>query len=383
MYRIPVAVVLAALTVAITPAATPATAVAATPATQVEAASGWQVSFRGGARTHLADLAATGPADAWAAGRRETKQRDPRTGSPVMAPLIRHWNGRGWTEFASPGGPLREISLIEASSPANVWIAGAGADRSVLSRWDGRRWRLMGSGRTTITDLDVSDGERTWIVGRDDRTRGAFFKRYHRGRWTSLPAPASLREVSVRTPEDIWGWGPSAVMRWDGRSWQPVALPAVAVPAAAEPAFGPVRVRYDAVLAAANGEVWIAAGFQQGDWTQPGAVLLHRRGGTWEQLRLPGDRVTTLSGDGSGGVYAATTRESITATPDGQDPYAYTTLSVDALRYAGGVLTRQSVTPPATGFEWADLVAVPRTGWALAAGFAWKPPQGDVIFRNS
>lgn len=54
-----------------------------------------------------------------------------------------------------------------------------------------------------------------------------------------------------------------------------------------------------------------------------------------------------------------------------------------ALRYAGGVLTRQSVTPPATGFAWTDLVAVPRTGSALAAGFAWKPPQGDVIFRSS
>ncbi|MEV4576463.1 hypothetical protein AB0K16_24760 [Nonomuraea jabiensis] len=74
-------------------------------------------------------------------------------------------------------------------------------------------------------------------------------------------------------------------MRWDGKAWHPVALPAVAVPAAALPAYGPVRVRYDAVLAAANGDVWIAAGFQQGDWTQPGAVLLHRRGGTCEQLR--------------------------------------------------------------------------------------------------
>ncbi|MGW6495126.1 hypothetical protein [Nonomuraea angiospora] len=367
MYRIPVAVVLAALTMV----------------TPVQADSGWQVAFRGGARTYVADLAATGPADAWAAGRRETRKLDPRTGSPVTAPLIRHWNGRQWTEFPGPGGPLREISLIEASSPADVWIAGSTGARSVLSRWDGRRWRLMGSGRTTITDLDVPDGGHAWVVGRDDRTRGVFFKRYHGGRWTSLPAPASLREISVRTAGEIWGWGPSAVMRWDGKAWHPVALPAVAVPAAAQPAYGPVRVRYDAVLAAANGDVWIAAGFQQGDWPQPGAVLLHRRGGTWEQLRLPADRVTTLSGDGSGGVYAATTRQSITATPDGQDPYAYTTLSVDALRYAGGVLTRQSVTPPATGFEWTDLVAVPRTGSALAAGFAWKPPQGDVIFRNS
>ncbi|WP_433441079.1 hypothetical protein [Nonomuraea sp. CA-141351] len=381
-FRVPVAIVLAA-GIALTPVA-PGDAAAA---------PGWQLSFRGGAESFINDLAATGPADAWSAGRRRTKEVDPSDGSYVTAPLIRHWNGRAWTPFPNPAGPrgslLRQVSLIDASSPANVWtagtavVAGSGdaATRSVLSRWDGERWRLMGSGRTTITDLDVRDGGSAWIVGRDDRTGGAFFKRFRDGRWTSLPAPVSLREISVRSSGDIWGWGPAAVMRWDGKAWHTVSLPAIAAPAAPEPAYGPVRVRFDAVLAAANGDVWVAAGFQQGDWSQPGTVLLRRHGGTWEQIRLPGDVVTTLSDDGSGGIHAATSRQTITATPDGQDPYGYTTLSIDALRYTDGVLTRRPITPTTTGFQWSDLVAVPGTGSALAAGFGWRPPQGDVIFR--
>jgi polyphosphate kinase 2 len=40
---------------------------------------GWRVSLRAGADSHLNDLAATGPADAWAAGARSTKEVDPRT----------------------------------------------------------------------------------------------------------------------------------------------------------------------------------------------------------------------------------------------------------------------------------------------------------------
>ncbi|TMR88632.1 hypothetical protein [Nonomuraea basaltis] len=357
---------------------------------------GWQVTSVAGADSSFNDLAAVGASNAWAAGERRTKELDPRSGSPFTAPLIKHWNGTRWTAMAEPAGPpgfpLRRISLIDASSAAEVWIAGTAvapgprdvqaATRSVVSRWDGTRWRLMGSGRTTITDLDLAGGD-AWIVGHDDRTRGVFFKRFHGGWWTSLPAPASLREISVRTATDIWGWGPSAVLRWNGTAWRPVALPRIAAPTAPSPAYGPVRLRFDAVLAARNGDVWIAAGFQQGDWSQPGTVLLRHSGGTWEQVRLPGDVVTSLSDDGTGGIHVASTRESITATPDGQDPYAYTTVSIDALRYAGGVLTRQSVTPVNTGFHWSDLVAVPGTGAALAAGFRWRPPQGAVILRYS
>lgn len=365
------------------------------PSTAADSAPGWQVSLRGGADSSVGDLAATGTADAWAAGTRRTRTLDPRNGSYFTAPLIRHWDGSRWTTTANPAGPpgfpLREISLIDASSPANVWTAGtavaqgtgdvSAATRSVLSRWDGTRWRLMGSGRTTIADLDVLDATHTWILGRDDRTGRGFFKRFESGRWTSLPAPASLKGISVRSPGDIWGFGPSSVMRWNGRAWSRVRLPEIAVPAAPAPAYGPVKLRLDALVTSGAKDVWVAAGFQQGDWSQPGAVLLHWDGAKWHQIHLPGDVLRDLSSDGRGGVLAASYRQSITATPDGQDPYAYTTLSVDSLRYTGGKLTRQTVTPASSGFEWSDIVAIPGTGSALAAGFNWRVPQGHVVFR--
>ncbi|GAA2624891.1 hypothetical protein SMC26_18500 [Actinomadura fulvescens] len=352
----------------------------------------WRVGFRGGADVMVNDLASVGPKNAWAAGARRTKEFDPRTGSYFTAPQIRHWNGGRWTVVRNPVGPkgfpLREISLIEASGPSNVWTAGtavakgtgdvASSTRSVVSRWNGKRWQLMGSGRTTVTDLDVLGPGHAWIVGRDDRK--AFFKHFRNGRWTSLPAPGGLREVSVRTPNDIWGLGRSSVLHFNGKAWRTVALPKIALPVAPDRRYGPVRPRLDAVQVTA-GNVWIAVGFQQGDWSQPGTVLLRRAKGKWHHNRLPKDVVSTLSGDGKGGIWAASYRQSITATPDAPDPYAYTTLSIDTLRHTGAKLARRNLTPVASGFQWGDLVAVPKTDSALAAGFNWRPPQGSVILR--
>ncbi|MEU4226340.1 hypothetical protein AB0F17_18750 [Nonomuraea sp. NPDC026600] len=377
MYRFPMAVVLAA-GIGLTPPAQ---------ATTVRDA-GWRIGYRSGPDTVVNDLAATGPSNAWAAGARSTKERDPRSGSFFTAPLIMRWNGQVWTEMRpKPSGPqgfpLRELSRIEASSPANVWVAGtAEGDRSVLSRWDGNRWRLMGWGRTTITDLDVTGADHTWVVGHDERSQGAFVKHFHRGRWTSLPAPAGLKEISVRSASDIWGLAPGTVTHWNGKTWQPVNLPAVTPPSAPTPAYGPVRPTFNEVLVTGRNEVWIAVGFQQGDWSQPGTVLLHQQAGTWRQIRLPGDVITALSGDGDGPVYAASTRQSITATPEGQDPYAYTTVSIDTLRLTGASLTRQNVTPVTTGFQWSNVTALPATGTALAAGYTWRPPQGSIILHD-
>ncbi|MFI0454378.1 hypothetical protein [Actinomadura sp. 6N118] len=354
----------------------------------------WRVGFRGEAEVSVNDLASTGTKNAWSAGARTTKEFDPRNGSYFTAPQIRHWNGSRWAVAKNPAGPkgfpLRELSLIEASGPSNVWTAGTAvakgpgdigsSTRSVVSRWNGKRWQLMATGRTTVTDLDVLGAGHAWIVGRDSRTGKAFFKHFRNGRWGGLPAPGGLREISVRTPNDIWGLGRSSVLHWNGKAWRTVALPKITVPVAPNPAYGPVRPRINAVQVVA-GNVWIAVGFQQGDWSQPGTVLLRRTKGKWHQNRLPKDVVNTLSGDGKGGIWAASYQQSITATPDGQDPYAYTTLSIDALRHTGGKLTRRNLTPVATGFQWTDLVAVPKTDSALAAGFNWRPPQGSIVFR--
>ncbi|WP_147312221.1 hypothetical protein [Thermomonospora umbrina] len=354
----------------------------------------WRVSFRGASSTFIDDVAAVGPQRAWAAGRRVTKRFDPRNGGYFNAPVLRRWDGRTWTAVPTPAGPkgfpLRELSLVEASSPGNVWTAGtatsptgdlSSADRSVLSRWDGGRWRLMGSGRTTILDLDLLGSRHAYIVGRNDRNGTRFFKHFQDGRWTSLPAPAGLREVSVRAPGDIWGIGSSGLLHWNGRTWRTVQPPKIKVPAAPTPGYGRVTVRLDEVLATPKDGVWVAAGFQQGDWSQPGTVLLHLKGGTWRQTRLPKDVVQTLTGDGGNGFWAATYRETITATPQGGDPYAYTILSIDTLRHTAGRLTRQNLTPTTTGFRWTALSGIPGTGSALAAGFNWVPSSSSVIFR--
>jgi hypothetical protein len=77
-------------------------------------------------------VAATSPANAWAAGYISNGANNQS--------LILHWNGTAWTRAASPGpGAGGNLAGITASSPANAWAVGQfsaiGGDNALAVRY--------------------------------------------------------------------------------------------------------------------------------------------------------------------------------------------------------------------------------------------------------
>jgi hypothetical protein len=77
-------------------------------------------------------VAATSPANAWAAGYISNGANNQS--------LILHWNGTAWTRAASPSpGAGGNLAGITASSPANAWAVGqfsaVGGDNAFAVRY--------------------------------------------------------------------------------------------------------------------------------------------------------------------------------------------------------------------------------------------------------
>jgi hypothetical protein len=109
--------------------ATPAAAVAST-------VSGFQNYWLPKISGQLNGVAAISHRNVWAVG-----------GSRGPAPLVMHWNGRGWhiASVAFPGDYAR-LSSISALSRSNVWAVGesvtSGHPRPLVAHWNGSSWRL-------------------------------------------------------------------------------------------------------------------------------------------------------------------------------------------------------------------------------------------------
>lgn len=132
----------------------------------------------------LTDVAAFGPADAWAVGRTADQDR----------PLIQHWDGRAWSTVRTPAvsGPSR-LAAITALPGGGLWAVGHGSDRPVVLTRAGGTWRH--APRVPGTDTFA-----TGVAGDG-----------HGGVWVSLMEafPARAGAEAVRTH----------YAHFDGHSW--------------------------------------------------------------------------------------------------------------------------------------------------------------------
>lgn len=117
------------------------------------------------------------------------------------------------------------LHAIWGSSPTSVWVAG---DDGHLFRWDGTAWTpFTRPGSGAIYDLFGLDANNIWAAGQNGALRwdGAMW------RAESLPGPAiggayDLRGVHATATNNVWVAGyPSAVLRYDGATWQQVGTP--------------------------------------------------------------------------------------------------------------------------------------------------------------
>ncbi len=118
----------------------------------------------------LDSISATSPSNAWAVGSYAT-----RTGqAPRRASLILHWNGKAWTQFATPNVGNSELVGVSALSGSVAWAVGAlvslgGPSGDLILRWNGKGWsRVAGApaeADSVLTGVAATSAGNAWIVG--------------------------------------------------------------------------------------------------------------------------------------------------------------------------------------------------------------------------
>jgi hypothetical protein len=283
------------------PAAAPVAARAAT------GTGGWRVAARfavPGRSAYLQSMATASKDDVWAAGASAAR------GGKAVRLLIERWSGRRWRPVAVPGPLARKFqaggvgrlafALVRASSAGNVWVFNQGT--GAFLRWQGRHWsegsvpHRRGEALAVTSALVLGKAD-VWAFGATVNAKGDGlpFAAHFGGRgWhvASLPRTVSLpvSAASAVSPGDIWvtiGYGGQpgfpasgdggALLHWNGRRWQQVALPA-ALADGGDPT---------SVAAVSDHEVWVGGGASN---SKPGGLTdLSARwdGRAWRTSRLP------------------------------------------------------------------------------------------------
>ncbi|GAA4631926.1 hypothetical protein GCM10023196_063240 [Actinoallomurus vinaceus] len=287
----------------------------------------WRISYTspGFPQDGLAEVAATGPNDAWAVGSGPCCGRDQRK--------ILHWDGVQWQTVTPPPALPKafypDLRTVAASSPTDVWVFGSDANSLVFGHhWDGVTWQTTEFGKDVVIRDAVALGPRdAWFIGTTGLETGEkpIAEHYDGDTWTTFDLPGNPTAISAVAADDVWAVGQAngdaAAMHWDGRQWETAALP--------KPSVGPgVRVVSSDVLATGPDDVWASAVLAK-NGLEPGVVLWHRSGGSWQQVNIdaPEDSVTKLASDGAGGLWMVSA---------GVRP------SADLLHYSQSGLTREA-----------------------------------------
>jgi hypothetical protein len=134
-------------------------------------------------------VAATSATNAWAVG---------SNGFNVTKPVVLHWNGRVWMSVRGIGGPCT-IDAISASGSRSAWAAyycsSGGPNYNGLAHWNGSGWKSVKFPLQGVYD---------YVYG--------------------IAARSVSNAIAVGGYAGAPGGGARS-MRWNGRSWQKVAVP--------------------------------------------------------------------------------------------------------------------------------------------------------------
>jgi hypothetical protein len=257
-------------------------------------------------------VTALGPHDAWAVGPTGTS-----TGN-----LVEHWNGTSWQQVAVPATVLARVGAplgsVSATTTHNVWAFNF---NGYWLRYNGSAWT---SGRVPglpggQAGLEIADGIATgiqaaWVFGIDNTSNGvvSYAARFNGRSWQAMALPGPVNQydsydASAVSANDIWviaGGGPghgtpNGLLQWNGTRWHTVALPS----------FLASKTHLLSVLALPGGDVWVAGAIPESGALANGVTALWN-GHTWVIDKLPADpaapddEIGDLVDDGSGGVWA-------------------------------------------------------------------------------
>jgi hypothetical protein len=141
----------------------------------------------------LLGVAAVSARGAWAVGASSS------TGSELT--LIAHWNGRRWSQVSSPSvpGKSNELDAVATTSGNNAWAVGSAGSRTLIEHWNGQHWAVVhgsGPGRSTpageLTGVTAASSRDAWAVGQQFDSKGfaaTLILHWNGKTWKKVPSP--------------------------------------------------------------------------------------------------------------------------------------------------------------------------------------------------
>jgi hypothetical protein len=127
------------------------------------------------ANNSLTDVTCVSASDCWAVGHSNTGNP---TQSGIDQTLIERWNGTSWTIVGSPNSSPTEGNVLDGvtcTSDSNCWAVGSsydsttGFDHTLIERWNGTSWAIVTSPHPTLNNMlsgvTCVSGSDCWAVG--------------------------------------------------------------------------------------------------------------------------------------------------------------------------------------------------------------------------
>lgn len=239
----------------------------------------------------------------------------------VNAAVAERWNGSSWTRTPVPNpGSTNALTGVEATSSADAWAVGS-SKPSVTTlpfavHWNGTAWTQAttvapGSKANVFNGVAGTSAHDVWAVGYSqdlpygNKVKHSLIEHWNGTAWSQVPSPdfatgnqtTVLTAVAAVSPNNAWAVGNGSasepgiiVLHWGGVTWEKLAVPAF------DQVGGVTTVGCD---------LWLTGSIAGTP------MVAHLHGGTWTVVgpTTPGalNTRTTLSGiapNGSNGVIA-------------------------------------------------------------------------------
>ena len=297
-------------------AAATAHAATAAPAAATAPAPHWRIVAAFPNQSSIQDIAANGPASAWAA---ESCRKPCASGKGV---ILRHWNGKTWRAEPQPAnakhaGDTAPVLAAVPGSP-DVWAVYNRYGKVPLAsaaEWTGKSWAHptlfdLGTNLQTLAAARPSD---VWAFGSSTEFGSVYVVRWNGKSWAQALSPGAAFgpwTAVARSASDIWAQAISgqgrtlAVSRWNGLRW--VRQPVPPAPKGSAGAYGGLS---GDLAVSGKDNVWSFGYFA----FKPGSTvywLQHWNGKAWSNVRVPYPLNASyiagpLGPDGRGGAWLA------------------------------------------------------------------------------
>ena len=226
----------------------------------------------GGRYGGLYAMAAAGPSAIWLAGARQA------VGIQEL-PAIWQWNGKSFVADKLPGdleNGAVAVGSISASSPTNAWAVGSDiwsskTNEQVALHWNGKTWSEVATPGIGLDEVSTSSPTNAWAIG-----NGSFWH-WAGSSWKAAGAPPAgdnIVSLATTSPQLAYAVGETArdfplALKWTGKAWA-----AMVMPKHLHPSF----LRSMSMAG--------SSAFAVGAWSNPSSplwnpIVLHTSGGAW------------------------------------------------------------------------------------------------------